>query len=344
MDFPGASKKVQKKQTRKKLPNKPQFVKAVNQFNSPYDRLGQASLLKNQELSAPSTSSLTTVEKASSDGIKQLKSKVIMSQAAKDSRIKMLIFRSDHVSPTNDIDQTDLHTNAGIIQELKIKIQLREYWMQDLEKRLAASSSENACKESKIIQQKTQLEEQNEMLVKRNEKIQFLEKQLSEVWQAADYADKASKQATENLESSLHQIEVKTSELETEVQVKDDFIQQLQTKVNELKNEVKISKKFELERNDLAKKSTALGANISILKREINRKNQANSKLKEENKQLNVKMKQLKSRENEQVVKLHASLKEKVIELAKASENIQVLENTINIMKDQQVMVYSLCN
>ena len=311
---------------------------------SPYDRLGQATLSKDQELSAPSTSSLTTVEKASPDGIKQLKSKVITSQAAKDSGIKMLIFRSDHVSSTDSSDQTDLHTNADIIQELKIKIQLRECWMQDLEKRLAASSSENACKESKITQQKTQLEEQNEMLVKRNEKIQFLEKQLSEVWQAADNADKASKQATEKIESSLHQIEVKTSELETEIQIKDDLIQQLQTKVKELENEVEISKKFEQERNDLAKKSIALGANISILKREIIRKNQANSRLEEDKKQLNMKMKQLKSRENEQVVKLHASLKEKVMELAKASEKIQVLENTINNMKDQQVSFCFLKN
>ena len=335
MNFPGANKKVQKKQTRKKLPNEPQFVKA----ESPYDRLGQATLSKDQELSAPSTSSLTTVEKASPDGIKQLKSKVIMSQAAKDCGIKMLIFRSDHVSSTDSSDQTDLHTNSDIIQELKIKIQLREYWMQDLEKRLAASSSENACKESKIIQQKTQLEEQNEMLVKRNEKIQFLEKQLSEVWRAADNANEALKQATENLESSLHQIEVKTSELEMDIQVKDKLIHQLQTKVKELKNEVQTSKKFELEqRNDFAKKTTALGANISILKREINRKDQAYRRLEEENKQLNVKMKQLKSRENKQVVKLDASLKEKVMELAKASEKIQDLENTINIMKDQQVM------
>ena len=326
------------------MPNEPQFVTTDSQMVSPYDRLGQATLSKNQELSPSSNSSLTTVGKASPDGIKQLKSKVITSQAAKDSGIKMLIFRSDHVSSTDSSDQTDLHTNADIIQEMKIKIQLREYWMKDLEKRLAASSSENACKESKITQQKTQLEEQNEMLVKRNEKIQFLEKQLSEVWKAADNADKASKQATEKIESSLHQIEVKTSQLETEIQIKDDLIQQLQTKVKELENEVEISKKFELECNDLAKKSTALGANISILKREIIRKNQANSRLEEDKKQLNMKMKQLKSRENEQVVKLHASLKEKVMELAKASEKIQVLENTINIMKDQQVSFCFLKN
>ena len=133
--------------------------------------------------------------------IKQLKSKVIMSQAAKDCGIKMLIFRS--LDDEGRI-KTCLESE---IKELKIRIQLREDWMKDLEKRLAASTSDNAGKESKISQQNAQLEEQNEMLVKRNEKIQFLEKQLSEVWRAADNANEALKQATENLESSLHQIE-----------------------------------------------------------------------------------------------------------------------------------------
>ena len=276
MNFPGAKKKVQKKQTRKKLPNEP---------HRPYDCLDKVTLSKDQEFSAPSKFSLTTAEESSSTGVKKLKSKV-MSQPTNDSAgIKMLIFRSLD-------DETCLESE---IKELKIRIQLREDWMKDLEKRLAASTSDNDCKESKITEQNTQLEEQNEMLVKRNEKIQFLEKQLSEVWRAADNANEALKQATENLESSLHQIEVKTSELETDIQVKGKLIQQLQTKVKELKNEVQTSKKFELEqRNDFAKKSTALGANISILKREINRKDQAYRRLEEENKQLNVKMKQRK--------------------------------------------------
>ena len=329
MNFPGANKKDQKRRTRKKL-HEPRFLKADSQINRPNDHLDTITLSKLQELSVPSKSSLNTVEESSSAAVKHLKSKVIISQATNDSAgIKMLIFRSLD-------DETCLESE---IKELKIRIQLREDWMKDLEKRLAASTSDNDCKESKITEQNTQLEEQNEMLVKRNEKIQFLEKQLSEVWRAADNANEALKQATENLESSLHQIEVKTSELEMDIQVKDKLIHQLQTKVKELKNEVQTSKKFELEqRNDFAKKTTALGANISILKREINRKDQAYRRLEEENKQLNVKMKQLKSRENKQVVKLDASLKEKVMELAKASEKIQDLENTINIMKDQQVM------
>ena len=330
MNFPGAKKKVQKKQTRKKLPNEPHL---------PNDCLDKVTLSKDQEFSAPSKFSLTTAEESSSTGVKKLKSKVMMSQATNDSAgIKMLIFRS--LDDEGRI-KTCLESE---IKELKIRIQLREDWMKDLEKRLAASTSDNDCKESKITEQNTQLEEQNEMLVKRNEKIQFLEKQLSEVWRAADNANEALKQATENLESSLHQIEVKTSELETDIQVKDKLIHQLQAKVEELKNEVQTSKKFELEqRNDLAKKTTALGANISILKREINRKDQAYRRLEEENTQLNVEMKQMKSRGNEQVEKLDASLKEKIMELAKASEKIQDLENTINIMKDQQVIyIYPL--
>ena len=317
-------------------------------------------------MSDPRNTHLTKAEESSSAEVKQLKSKFITSQTANDSGIKMLIFKPEHVAQTDEKNEPDLHNNEGIIQEfevepslinegrvtyleseiqeLKIRIQLREDWMKDLEKRLAEYTSENACKESKITQQNAQLEEQNEMLIKRNEKIEFLEKQLSEVWKAADNADKASKQATEKIESSLYQIEVKTSELEAEIVVKDKLIQQLQTEVKELKNEVEISKKFELERNDLAKKATALGANISILKREIIRKDQANSRLEEDKKQLNMKMKQLKSRENEQVVKLHASLKEKVMELAKASEKIQDLENNINNMKDQQVSFCFLKN
>ena len=310
-------------------------------------------------MSDPRNTHLTKAEESSSAEVKQLKSKFITSQTANDSGIKMLIFKPEHVAQTDEKNEPDLHNNEGIIQEfevepslinegrvtyleseiqeLKIRIQLREDWMKDLEKRLAEYTSENACKESKITQQNAQLEEQNEMLIKRNEKIEFLEKQLSEVWTAADNAGDALKQATEDIESSLHQMEeVKTSELETEIQVKDKLIQQLQIKMEELKNKVQTS-------NDLDKKCTALGANISILKREINKKDQAYRRLEEENKQLNVKMKQFKSRESEQVVKLHASLKEKVMELAKASEKIQVLENTINILKDQQVMVYSLC-
>ena len=316
-------------------------------------------------MSDPRNTHLTKAEESSSAEVKQLKSKFITSQTANDSGIKMLIFKPEHVAQTDEKNEPDLHNNEGIIQEfevepslinegrvtyleseiqeLKIRIQLREDWMKDLEKRLAEYTSENACKESKITQQNAQLEEQNEMLIKRNEKIEFLEKQLSEVWTAADNAGDALKQATEDIESSLHQMEVKTSELETEIQVKDKLIQQLQIKVEELKNEVQTSKQFELEhRNDFTKKSTALGANISILKREINRKDQAYRRLQEENKQLKVKMKQMKSRENKQVVKLDASLKEKVMELTKASEKIQDLENTINIMKDQQVMVYIL--
>ena len=195
MNFPGAKKKVQKKQTRKKLPNEP---------HRPYDRLDKVTLSKDQEFSAPSKLSLTTAEESSSTAVKMLKSKV-MSQPTNDSAgIKMLIFRSLD-------DETCLESE---IKELKIRIQLREDWMKDLEKKFASSASDNACKESKITQQSAQLEEQIEMLVKRNERIQFLEKQLSEVWRAADNANEALKQATENLESSLHQIEVKTSELE----------------------------------------------------------------------------------------------------------------------------------
>ena len=286
MNFPGANKKDQKRRTRKKLPNDPRFLKANSQINRPNDHLDTVTLSKVQELSVPSKSSLNTVENFSSAGIKHLKRKVIMSQATNDSAgIKMLIFKSLDEEGRKACLESE-------IKELKIRIQLREDWMKDLEKRLAASTSDNACKESKISQQNAQLEEQNEMLVKSNERIQFLEKQLSEVWMAADNANTALKQVTENLESSLHQIEVKTSELETKIQVKDKLILQLQTKVKELTNEVQTTKTFELERNDLAKKSIALGANISILKREINRKDHAYRRLEEENKQLNVKLKQ----------------------------------------------------
>ena len=285
MNFPGANKKDQKRRTRKKL-HEPRFLKADSQINRPNDHLDTITLSKLQELSVPSKSSLNTVEESSSAAVKHLKSKVIISQATNDSAgIKMLIFKSLDEEGRKACLESE-------IKELKIRIQLREDWMKDLEKRLAASTSDNACKESKITQQNVQLEEQNEMLVKSNERIQFLEKQLSEVWTAADNANTALKQVTENLESSLHQIEVKTSELETKIQVKDKLILQLQTKVKELTNEVQTTKKFELERNDLAKKSTALGANISILKREINRKDHAYRRLEEENKQLNVKLKQ----------------------------------------------------
>ena len=315
-------------------------------------------------MSDPRNTHLTKAEESSSAEVKQLKSKFITSQTANDSGIKMLIFKPEHVAQTDEKNEPDLHNNEGIIQEfevepslinegrvtyleseiqeLKIRIQLREDWMKDLEKRLAEYTSENACKESKITQQNAQLEEQNEMLIKRNEKIEFLEKQLSEVWTAADNAGDALKQATEDIESSLHQMELKTSELETEIQVKDKLIQQLQIKMEELKNKVQTS-------NDLDKKCTALGANISILKREINKKDQAYRRLEEENKQLNVKMKQAKIRDNEQFGRIQTSLKEKVIELNKASETIQDLENTINIMKDQQVsflfllLVKNLC-
>ena len=291
-------------------------------------------------MSDPRNTHLTKAEESSSAEVKQLKSKFITSQTANDSGIKMLIFKPEHVAQTDEKNEPDLHNNEGIIQEfevepslinegrvtyleseiqeLKIRIQLREDWMKDLEKRLAEYTSENACKESKITQQNAQLEEQNEMLIKRNEKIEFLEKQLSEVWTAADNAGDALKQATEDIESSL------------------------QIKMEELKNKVQTS-------NDLDKKCTALGANISILKREINKKDQAYRRLEEENKQLNVKMKQAKIRDNEQFGRIQTSLKEKVIELNKASETIQDLENTINIMKDQQVsflfllLVKNLC-
>ena len=160
------------------------------------------------------------------------------SQAANDSGVKMLVFSSGNISQNIDIEDEEslldcgwssiqeIHVRSGKkikseIQELKDTIQEKECLIKDLKAQLATSMLDDSWNKSKITKQNAQLEEQNELLVKKSKKIEFLEKRVADVLQNAEKTE-------DQLRSSLRQMEVENSKLRTKIQSKNSYIEDFQ--------------------------------------------------------------------------------------------------------------------
>ena len=148
------------------------------------------------------------------------------------------------------------------INELTGRIQEREDLIEDLTEKLAALTSDDSRKESKII-------EQSAILAKKRKHIQFLEKQICKNLETSEMAKKAFNKEKDSLKASLRQSELQASELRTVIQSKVEFIHNMETKVAELTNEVMnkttANTQLELKHNSLEKKYFTLEAKISNL-------------------------------------------------------------------------------
>ena len=281
------------------------------------------------------------MKESSYDHLKPIHRVANSNQASNHSGVKMVVFSSGHVSQTpGTCEEKLLDCNGSIqevqvrltldegktkseIQKLKDSIQQKEYVIEELTEKLAATTLNDSCKESKIAEQNDQLEEQSEMLVKKSKQIEFLEKQVSEVIHSAEKTE-------DKLRSSLLQMKVENSELRTKIQSKNNYIDDLQTKLKELEDamvtKVQTNNQLELERKDLDKTSSLLEAKITALENEIIVKDQICKQLDEEKKHLRLKMKEVKSRRNKQVKNLQDKINQKAVELAKSAENINELK------------------
>ena len=182
----------------------------------------------------PIDSSLMTME----ESLKPIHRLANSSQAANDSGVKMLVFSSGNISQNIDIEDEEslldcgwssiqeIHVRSGKkikseIQELKDTIQEKECLIKDLKAQLATSMLDDSWNKSKITKQNAQLEEQNELLVKKSKKIEFLEKRVADVLQNAEKTE-------DQLRSSLRQMEVENSKLRTKIQSKNSYIEDFQ--------------------------------------------------------------------------------------------------------------------
>ena len=224
----------------------------------------------------------STIPNSSSVNIKEFNGKITLSQSVNNPGVKMLDFKSE-LKPQADDNAKLIDYNSAFhglamkitfdegkitciseseMKDLKDRIQERDDLIEDLTKKLAALSSDNSSKESKIT-------EQSKILAKSRKHIQFLENQISENLETSEMTMKALRQEKDTFKSNSRQLEVQVSELETEVQNKVNSIYNLETKVAELTNEVatkvKANEQLQQDHNQLEKKSISLEAKISDL-------------------------------------------------------------------------------
>ena len=283
----------------------------------------------------------STIPNSSNVDIKQFDGTITLSKSVNNPGVKMLDFKSEFKPQTDDNAKLNDYNSAfqGLamkitfdegritgnyeseMKDLKDRILEREDLIKDLTKKIAALTTDNSGKESKII-------EQSEILSKKRKHIQFLENQISENLETSEIALKALTQENDTLKSNSRQSEVQVSELRTEVQNKVKFIHNLETRVAELTNEVvtkvKANKQLELDHNKLKKKSMSLEAKISELESQSNGKDQIYGQLVEEKQELAL-----------EVGNLQDQRKNIGLDLAKANETIQVLVNTNSDLRDQ---------
>ena len=207
------------------------------------------------------------------------------------------------------------------------RIQRNEELIKDLEEKLSASALDSSSKELKINEQNLQLEELRNMLIKKSGQIQLQEKEAEK-----------EKDKLISADISLQEIRVQALELRAEIQTKDNEIHDLQCQLKDANSEMvaklQYIKELEIKCNDLEKTSSNVKDNISQHEDQLKIKDQNNQQLEDEKEKLIVKMKQMKREVRNKMGKLQDSLNEKVLELDKASKDNEVLNKTINDLKN----------
>ena len=271
-----------------------------------------------------------------------------MDRITTNSEVKSLVFNSGQISQTDNGDriiqelEVRLTLNKDTItsnehkrmKEMNDRIQRNEELIKDLEEKLSASTLDSSSKELKINEQNHQLEELRNMLVQKSEQIQLQEKEAEK----AKEAFSQEKDKLKSAESSLQKIRVLASELRAEIKTKDNEIHDLQSQLRDANSEMvaklQYIKELELKCNDLKKKSSNVETKISQHEDQLKIKDQNNQQLEDEKEKLIVKMKQMKREVRNKMGKLQDSLNEKVLELDKASKDNEVLNKTINDLKN----------